>query len=155
MKCLVEVLSAGPHRLEAAAKAGIPQIVVPGCIDMCNFWARDTVPEKYKSRILYEWNPNVTLMRTTPEENQRMGEIFAKKLNAAKGPVTVLIPLKGFSQIDLEGQPFYWPETIQSFVTALKADLRQDIPVFELEYDINAREFSSQVADTLLKMLEK
>lgn len=148
------VLSAGPHRLEAAARAGIPQVVVPGCIDMCNFWARDTVPEKYAGRTFYEWNPNVTLMRTTPEENQRMGKIFAEKLNAASGPAAVLIPLKGFSQIDLEGQPFYWPETIQAFITALKGDLRQDIPVTELDYDINAPEFSRQVAETLLAMLD-
>lgn len=149
------VLSAGPHRLEAAARVGIPQVVVPGCIDMCNFWARDTVPEKYVDRTLYEWNPNITLMRTTPEENQRMGKIFAEKLNAATGPVAVLIPLKGFSQLDLEGQPFYWPETIQAFITSLKSDLRQDIPVYELEFDINAPEFSRQVADTLLAMLKK
>jgi uncharacterized protein (UPF0261 family) len=148
------VLSAGPHRLEAAAKAGIPQVVVPGCIDMCNFWARDTVPEKYAERTFYEWNPNITLMRTTPEENQHMGKIFAEKLNAAAGPVAVLIPLKGFSQLDLEGQPFYWPETIQAFITALKGDLRQDIPVTELDYDINAPEFTRQVAETLLAMLD-
>lgn len=149
------VLSAGPHRLEAAAKAGIPQVVVPGCIDMCNFWARDTVPEKYAERIFYEWNPNVTLMRTTPEENQRMGKIFAEKLNAATGPVAVLIPLKGFSQLDLEGQPFYWPEANQAFISALKENLRQDIPVIELDYDINDPEFSSRVAETLSAMLNK
>ena len=149
------VLSAGPHRLEAAAKAGIPQVVVPGCIDMCNFWARDTVPEKYAERIFYEWNPNVTLMRTTPEENQRMGKIFAEKLNAATGPVAVLIPLKGYSQLDLEAQPFYWPEANQAFISALKEDLRQDIPVIELDYDINDPEFSSRVAETLLAMLDK
>lgn len=115
------VLSAGPHRLEAAANNGIPQVVVPGCIDMCNFWARDTVPEKYSERIFYEWNPNITLMRTTPEENQRMGEIFAEKLNAATATVAVLIPLKGYSQLDLEGQPFYWPEANQAFISPLKA----------------------------------
>ena len=149
------VLSAGPQRLEAAAKAGIPQVVVPGCIDMCNFWARDTVPEKYAERIFYEWNPNVTLMRTTPEENQRMGKIFAEKLNAAAGPVAVLIPLKGYSQLDLEGQPFYWPEANQAFINALKEDLRQDIPVIEMDYDINDPEFSSRVAETLLAMLDK
>ena len=148
------VFSAGTQRLEAAARAGIPQVVVPGCIDMCNFWARDTVPEKYAGRTFYEWNPNVTLMRTTPEENQRMGKIFAEKLSAASGPVAVLIPLKGFSQLDLEGQPFYWPETIQAFITALRGDLRQDIPVTELDYDINAPEFSRQAAETLLAMLD-
>jgi uncharacterized protein (UPF0261 family) len=148
------VLSAGPHRLEAAASTGIPQVVVPGCIDMCNFWARDTVPEKYAERTFYEWNPNITLMRTTPEENQRMGEIFAEKLNAATAPVAVLIPLKGYSQLDLEGQPFYWPEANQAFINALKSNLRPDIPVAELDYDINAPEFSSQVAETLLALLE-
>ncbi len=148
------VLSAGPHRLEAAAKAGIPQVVVPGCIDMCNFWARDTVPEKYSDRTFYEWNPNVTLMRTTPQENQRMGAIFAEKLNSATAPAAVLIPLKGYSQLDLEGQPFYWPEANQAFIEALKRDLRQDVPVTELDYDINAPEFSSRVAETLLAMLD-
>ena len=149
------VLSAGPNRLEAAARMGIPQVVVPGCIDMCNFWARDTVPEKYKERIFYEWNPNVTLMRTTPEENQRMGEIFAEKLNATSGPVAVLIPLKGFSQIDLKGEIFYWPEANQAFISALKENLRSDIPVTEMTFDINAPEFSGKVAETLLEMLAK
>ncbi len=148
------VLSAGPHRLEAAAKAGIPQVVVPGCIDMCNFWARDTVPEKYKGRNFYEWNPNVTLMRTTSQENQQMGKIFAEKLNAASGPVAVMIPLKGFSQLDLEGQPFYLPEASQAFIDTLKKDLRKDIPVIEMEFDINAPEFSGQAAETLLAMLD-
>jgi uncharacterized protein (UPF0261 family) len=147
------VLSAGPNRLEAAARMGIPQVVVPGCIDMCNFWARDTVPEKYKERIFYEWNPNVTLMRTTPEENQQMGEIFAEKLNATSGPVAVLIPLKGFSQIDLKGEIFYWAEANQAFITALKKNLRSDIPVTEMDFDINAPEFSGKVAETLLEML--
>jgi uncharacterized protein (UPF0261 family) len=147
------VLSAGPQRLEAAAQAGIPQVVVPGCLDMCNFWAPETVPDKYAGRTFYQWNPNITLMRTTPAENQRLGEIFAGKLNAAKGPVTVLIPSRGFSQIDLEGKPFYWPEANQAFTEALKSNLRKDIPVIELDLDINAPEFSGKVAETLLKML--
>jgi uncharacterized protein (UPF0261 family) len=149
------VLSAGPQRLEAAAEAGIPQVVVPGCIDMCNFWAPDTVPEKYSERKFYEWNPNVTLMRTTPEENRRMGGIFAEKLNTSSGPVSVLIPLKGFSQLDLDGGPFYWPEANQAFITALKRDLREDIPVTEIDCDINAPEFSALAAETLLAMLNK
>lgn len=147
------VLSAGPQRLEAAARAGIPQVVVPGCIDMCNFWAPETVPDKYAGRTFYQWNPNITLMRTTPAENQRLGEIFAEKLNAAKGPATVLIPSRGFSQIDLEGKPFYWPEANMAFTEALKSNLRKEIPVVELDLDINAPEFSGKVAETLLKML--
>jgi uncharacterized protein (UPF0261 family) len=123
------VLSAGPHRLEAAAKAGIPQVVTPACIDMCNFWAPETIPAKYQDRLFYKWNPNVTLMRTNIEENQRMGELFAEKLNLAKGPVKVFIPMGGFSEVDYPEKPFWWPEANQAFVEALKKNLRPDIPV--------------------------
>lgn len=149
------VLSAGPTRLEAAAKAGIPQVVVPGCLDMCNFWAPETVPEKYKDRLFYRWNPNVTLMRTTPEENARMGEIFAEKLNAAKGPVVVLIPTKGWSELDAPGKPFWWPEADQAFIDALKRNLRPDIPVIMVDHNINDPEFSGKVAETLLELLKQ
>ncbi|MBC7241066.1 MAG: Tm-1-like ATP-binding domain-containing protein [Anaerolineae bacterium] len=149
------VLSAGPTRLEAAAKAGIPQVVVPGCLDMCNFWAPETVPEKYKDRLFYRWNPNVTLMRTTPEENARMGEIFAEKLNAAKGPVVVLIPTKGWSELDAPDKPFWWPEADQAFIDALKRNLRPDIPVIMMDHNINDPEFSGKVAETLLELLKQ
>jgi uncharacterized protein (UPF0261 family) len=148
------VLSAGPERLDAAALSGVPQVVVPGCIDMCNFWAPSTIPDKYKDRIFYEWNPNVTLMRTTPDELAKMGKIFAEKLSKAIGPVTVLIPLKGVSQIDLEGKSFYWPEALQAFIDNLKAGLRPDIPVIEMDTDINDPAFSGKVAETLLAMLK-
>ncbi len=76
------VFAAGPTRLDAAAKAGIPQVVAPGCLDMVNFGGPETVPEQYRGRKLYEWNPTVTLMRTTPEENTRLGRILAEKVNA-------------------------------------------------------------------------
>jgi uncharacterized protein (UPF0261 family) len=149
------VLSAGPTRLEAAAGAGIPQVVVPACIDMCNFWAPETVPDKYKDRLFYRWNPNVTLMRTNVEENARMGEIFAEKLNAAKGPVAVFIPMGGFSEIDFPGQPFWWPEADQAFVDALRKQLRPDIPVEISDKDVNHPEFSSRVAGKLLELLKQ
>lgn len=147
------VLSAGSSRLEAASKTGIPQVVVPGCIDMCNFWARNTVPANYQNRRLYEWNPNITLMRTTPDENARMGEIFAEKLNTAIGPVAVYIPLGGFSELDPQGKPFHWPEATDAFLTSLKANLRADIPVVEVPNDINDPVFSGMVAQALLDML--
>jgi len=149
------VLSAGPTRLEAAAKMGIPQVVVPGCLDMCNFWAPETVPEKYKDRLFYRWNPNVTLMRTTPEENARMGEIFAEKLNAAKGPVVVIIPTKGWSELDAPDKPFWWPEADQAFIDALQRNLRPDIPVIMMDHNINDPEFSGNVAETLLELLKQ
>lgn len=148
------VLSAGPHRLEAAARIGTPQIVVPGCIDMCNFWAKDTVPARYQNRLLYEWNPNITLMRTTPEENARMGEIFAEKLNAAVGSVIVLIPWGGVSELDPIGKPFHAPAALQAFVSALKQHLRADIPVIEMAQDINDPAFSQAAAETLLKLMQ-
>lgn len=147
------VLSAGPTRLDAAGKKGLPQIIVPGCLDMCNFWAKNTVPEHYKDRILYEWNPNITLMRTTPDENAQMGKIFAEKINAASGKVAVYIPSGGWSELDLPGKPFYWPEADQAFVDALKSELRSDIPVIEMQVDVNDPEFSGAVANALLEML--
>jgi uncharacterized protein (UPF0261 family) len=148
------VLSAGPHRLEAAAKTGVPQVVTPACIDMCNFWAPETVPAKYGDRLFYQWNPNVTLMRTNVEENRQMGKIFAEKLNAARGPVAVFIPLGGFSEVDYPEKPFWWPEANQAFVEALQQNLRLDIPVEISDKDVNDAGFSRRVAEKLLEFLE-
>lgn len=149
------VLSAGDTRMEAAGKAGIPQVVTPACIDMCNFWAPDTIPAKFKDRNLYKWNPNITLMRTTPEENARMGEIFAEKLNMAKGPVAVFVPMGGFSEVDFPDKPFWWPEADQAFLDALKKNLRSDIPVVVSDKDVNNPEFSGMVTEKLIEFLKK
>ncbi len=149
------VLSAGPTRLEAAGRAAIPQVVTPACIDMCNFWAAETVPARYRERKLHHWNPNVTLMRTTPEENARMGRIFGEKLSAARGPVAVLVPMRGFSELDAPGKPFWWPEADQAFVDALRPVLRPDIPLVLMEHNVNDPEFSGKVAETLLQLLDQ
>ena len=117
------VMSAGPHRLEAACRKGIPQLVCPGAIDMVNFGPAETVPAKFRSRKLYVHNPTVTLMRTTPEECAEIGRITAIRLNRATGPVTVLIPLQGVSAIDKLGGPFYSHEALNSYRSALKASL--------------------------------
>ncbi len=93
------VLSAGIERLDAAGLAGIPYVLVPGCLDMCNFWAASTVPEKYKKRRFLKWSDNVTLMRTTPAENRELGQIFAEKANKANGPVVVIIQPRGFLRL--------------------------------------------------------
>ena len=147
------VHSAGPDRLGAAARAGVPQVVTPACIDMCNFFGRETIPTKYEGRIFYNWNPNVTLMRTTPEENARMGEIFAEKLNVARGPVSVFIPMGGFSEMDAPGKPFWWPEADQAFVDSLKVGLRADIALTITENNVNDAEFAETLARTLLEMI--
>ncbi len=149
------VLSAGPTRLDAAATHGVPQVVVPGCIDMANFGPRASVPERYQDRLLYEWNPTVTLMRTTPDENVRMGEIFAEKLNQATGPVHVLIPLRGFSILDSPGDRFWDPEADRAFIDALTANLRSDVPVEHLDLNINDPAFAERAVEVLLGMLRQ
>jgi len=149
------VFSAGPDRCVAASKAGIPAVIVPGCVDMANFWGIDTVPEKYKSRNLYQWNPNVTLLRTNVEENVKMGEMLAVAANAATAPVTILIPLKGVSMLDSEGDRFWDPAADRACYDAIKRNLKPGIPVIEVEANINDPEFSGKVAETLLDLLKK
>jgi uncharacterized protein (UPF0261 family) len=149
------VFSAGPDRCVAASKAGIPAVIVPGCVDMANFWGIDTVPEKYKGRNLYQWNPNVTLLRTNVEENVKMGEMVAAAANAATAPVTILIPLKGVSMLDSEGDRFWDPEADRACYDAIKRNLKPGIPVIEVEANINDPEFSGKVAETLLDLLKR
>lgn len=149
------VLTAGPTRLEAAARRGIPAVVAPGCVDMVNFWAPETVPAKFKGRTFYPHNPNVTLMRTTIEENRRLGEILAEKLNASRGPVTVIVPLKGVSMIGAPGGPFWSPEADAALRASLKSNLRHDIPVIELDCNINDPPFAECCARRLLEHLHQ
>ncbi len=146
--------SAGPTRLEAAARNGIPAIVTPGCLDMVNFWAPETIPDKFQGRTFYQHNPNVTLMRTTVDECKRLGKIVAGKLNMSTAPVTVLIPLKGVSMIDLEGKPFHLPEANRALFDALKKNLRDDIPVIEMDCDVNDEAFAKRCSETLLAHLK-
>jgi uncharacterized protein (UPF0261 family) len=148
------ILSAGPTRLEAAAKHGVPAIVTPGCLDMVNFGPPETVPAKFKGRRFYQHNPQVTLMRTTVDECRRLGEIIAEKLNASKGPVTVLVPLRGISVISASGQSFYDAEADRALFSALESNLRQDIPVYKLDCNINDAEFANACAQALLKDLQ-
>lgn len=149
------VLSAGPERCMAASKAGIPAVLVPGCVDMANFGGISTVPGKYSGRNLYEWNPNVTLMRTNVEENIRMGEMIAAAANAATAKVTVLLPLKGVSMLDSPGNRFWDPEADRACFDAIKKNLKPEISVIEMDNNINDPAFSEKVAITLLGMLEK
>jgi len=148
------VLTAGPSRLDAAAERGVPQVIAPGCLDMVNFWARDTVPERFDHRLFYQWNPNVTLMRTTPEENAQLGRILAEKANKTKGPVAFFLPLQGVSMLDAPDKEFWWPEADQTLYAAIKQHCRPDIPVYELEHNINDDAFADAVAGKLLEFLE-
>ena len=149
------VFDAGPERLSAPGEMGLPHLIVPGCVDMANFGGPDTVPQKYKDagRTFYEWNPSVTLMRTNAEENAEMGRIFAEKANAAKGPVAFLIPLRGVSILDGDGELFCDREADQAMFDAIKAGLREGIEVVELDANINDPEFAAKAVEMMLALI--
>ncbi len=150
------VLSAGPERLDAAAHAGLPQVVSLGALDMVNFGPMETVPAKFKGRNLYKHNPTVTLMRTTPEECDELGRIIAQKLNRATGPTTLFIPLRGVSMIDAEGKPFHSPEADRALFDAIRRHLdRSRVELVELDANINDPAFADAMAARLLAMLQR
>ena len=146
------IFAAGEERLDAPGKLGVPHLIAPGCIDMVNFGPIETVPKKYRDadRQLYEWNPSVTLMRTNIDENRQLGEIFAKKANAAKGPIAFVLPLRGVSILDGDGGRFCDREADQAMFDTLKANLRKDIPVIEVDANINDPMFALRAVDTML-----
>ena len=146
-------LSAGPTRLDAASKKGVPQVIVPGGLDQAAFWAAETLPEKFRGRLFYQWNPNVTLMRTNPEENTELGRILAEKANQSRGSVAFFLPLNGISMLDALGKEFWWPEADEALFNAIKKYVRQGIPVYEMENNINDNEFADAVANKLLEFL--
>jgi uncharacterized protein (UPF0261 family) len=147
------VFDAGPERVQAAPLAGIPAVIVPGCVDMANFWGMESVPERYKGRNLYRWNPNVTLLRTNVEENRQMGEMIAAAANMATGPVAILLPLRGVSMLDSEGNRFWDPAADRACFEAIKSTAGGHVRIIEVDANINDPAFSSVVAETLLEML--
>ena len=147
-------LTAGPSRLEAAAKHAVPAIVTPGCLDMVNFYAPDSVPSKFQGRTFYQHNPQVTLMRTTPEECAQLGKIIAEKLNASRGPVSVLLPRKAISVISAPGQPFHDPVADDALFNGIKTNLRSDLELIEMDCEINDPRFAEACAGTLLKNMK-
>jgi uncharacterized protein (UPF0261 family) len=144
------VLAAGPTRLDAAAKAGVPAIVAPGCLDMVNFGEPQSIPSRFAGRTFYPHNPQVTLMRTTPAECAELGGIIAAKVNASTAPVTVLIPRGGISVISAPGGPFHDPDADAALFDALRNGLRPDIPVVVRDEEINDPAFARACAEALL-----
>jgi uncharacterized protein (UPF0261 family) len=133
---------------------GIPQVVVPGCLDMVNFGHPDTIPDRFKSREFYSWAPDVTLMRTNKEENKILGERLAQRLNLSKAPVSVLLPKKGISQIDSEGGIFFGPETNRILFETINENVSDKIKVAELNLHINDEEFAEELVKVLLNIIE-
>jgi len=148
------VLSAGPDRLEAAGALGIPQVVSLGALDMVNFGPFESVPAEFRDRLLYKHNPTVTLMRTTPEECAALGRTIARKLNEARGPLTVFVPLKGVSLIATEGQVFHDPAADEALFCTLRENLDPEVDLRELDLDVNDPEFARALADRLHTLYE-
>jgi uncharacterized protein (UPF0261 family) len=147
------ILSAGPDRLTAAGRRGVPQVISVGAIDMVNFGPRDTAPAKFADRRFYQHNASVTLMRTTPEENARLGGEIARKAAAANGSTAILLPLRGVSAIDREGGPFWWPEANAALFAAIREQLPSRVRLIELDRHINDPEFAAAAVDALLEMM--
>jgi uncharacterized protein (UPF0261 family) len=128
---------------------GAPQVVSVGALDMVNFGPKEEVPDEFADRLLHVHNPQVTLMRTTPEENAELGRILAEKVNAATGPTTVVLPLRGVSMIDVEGEPFHDPEADAALFDAVREHLSADVDLVEVDAAINDEEFAVTLARRL------
>ncbi|MFH5801985.1 Tm-1-like ATP-binding domain-containing protein [Haladaptatus sp. CMAA 1911] len=143
------VLSAGPKRLDAAAERGIPQVVSTGALDMVNFGPKDSIPEKFADRHFHVHNPQVTLMRTTAEENRELGRIIAEKLNAATGPTGLVLPLQGVSMLDDEGEDFHEFESDEALFDSLRGHIDDDVKLVEVDAHINDTKFARAIAKEL------
>jgi uncharacterized protein (UPF0261 family) len=146
--------AAGPNRLRTIGKLGIPQVVVPGCIDFSVHGRPEAVPPKFDGRPIYTHNPEFTLVRTLPDEMKQLGRIFAERLNEATGPVEVMVPTEGLSIQSKPGDVFWSPESDAGFLAELQAGLRSGIPVTTRKAHINDREFAVAVAERCLAMLK-
>lgn len=146
------VMAAGPERMTAAAIMGIPQVISVGALDMVNFGPPDTIPTQFRDRNFYHHNPTVTLMRTTPEENDRIGKEIAEKACAAQGPTAILLPLRGISAIDAEGKPFWWPEADAALFQSIR-NWVYGVEIIEVDAHINDPVFAEVAANTMLRLL--
>lgn len=145
------VLSAGPSRLDAAGIARVPTVVAPGCLDMVNFGQLETIPVKFADRKFYVHNPQVTLMRTTPDECVAIGRMIAQKLNRYHSPITLMLPQRAISIISAPGQPFHDAQADAALFDAMTSTLRSDIEVHRLDCEINDPAFAAACTDQLLK----
>ncbi len=147
------VLPARPDRLDVVARMGTPWVGSVGALDMVNFWAPPTVPERYRDRLFYHHNPNVTLMRTTAEENAQIGRWIGQKLNACPGPIRLLIPEKGVSALDIDGGPFRDPAADAALFDALASTISDPARLVHLPLHINDPAFAKAAADTFLSLM--
>lgn len=147
--------NAGPERLRRIGRLGLPEVVVPGCIDFSVHGRPEAIPPNLQGRPLYTHNPEFTLVRTAPEEMVQLGRIFAERLGEATGPVAVMVPTQGLSIPSVPGGVFWNPEADAAFLAELKSHLRSDIPVTTHDFHINAPEFAKLVADRFVALLNE
>jgi uncharacterized protein (UPF0261 family) len=147
------ILSAGPDRLTAAARAGLPQVVSVGATDMVNFGPPETIPARFAGRHFYPHNPTVTLMRTTAEENAALGREIAQKVAASRGPAAIFLPLAGVSAIDRAQGPFDDPAARQALFEAIRRH-RGPVELVELPHHINEHAFAEAAARRLIELIE-
>jgi uncharacterized protein (UPF0261 family) len=145
-------LSAGPDRLEAAGRVGIPQVISTGALDMANFGPLSTVPDHLRSRRLHAHNENVTLMRISPDESRQIGLLLGGKASRARGPVAVLLPLGGVSALDAPGQVFENPEADRALFDAIRESVGPNVELIESLHHINDPEFAALAVATLSRL---
>ncbi|MGH3033688.1 MAG: Tm-1-like ATP-binding domain-containing protein [Gaiellaceae bacterium] len=147
------IFDAGPHRLEAAGRRGVPQVIVPGALDVLNFGPENTIPAAFRApeRRLIVHNPSVSAVRLTPEEAARVGRILAEKVNAATAPTGILVPLRGLSKYSAPGGPWLDPAVDGALFASLRQTLRPDIRLQEVDANINDPAF----ADATVAMFER
>jgi uncharacterized protein (UPF0261 family) len=145
----------GPDRLRIAGRRGIPQVVVPGCVDFFNQGPRDELPERYRGRKTYFHNPVATLVRLTSDEEAELGRMVAARRNEAPGPVRVVVPTRGFSLADAEGGDLWDPEADAAFVDSLGDALRPDIPFERVDGHVDDADFADLVANRYLNLIEE
>lgn len=150
------VLAAGPNRCEAAAKNRVPQVISTGALDMVNFGPIDTVPEQFSDRNLYKHNPTVTLMRTSVSENVKIGNKLVEKINMAAEKTVLMLPLKGVSMLDAEGQAFYGKEEDKALFDVLRDGVNKNVvQIEELDLHINDKEFAEAAAQKLIDLMNE
>jgi uncharacterized protein (UPF0261 family) len=148
------LMDPGPDRMETAGRAGLPQVLVPGCTDFITCGPLEVAAAQFPGRLYFGHNPELTLVRLTPEEMAELAKMFARKANQAIGPTVVVVPTGGFSVPDAPGQPFWDPEADGAFIATLRAELADHVRLTELDHHINDDEFIDYVLSTLIALLD-